>query len=97
MPNFARLPPEERARLGAKGGKAAQAAGRANRFTPETASAAGKAAWAAGTAHRWSSEEAAAAGRKGGTAKARADRPNDDRPLEGDALTAAIALEEGLI
>jgi hypothetical protein len=68
---FAALTPEERRRLGSKGGKHAHERGTANKFTPESASLAGRKPHENGTAHRWSSEEARDAGRKGGTAHRR--------------------------
>lgn len=84
---FARLSPEERRRLGSKGGRTAHARGTANTFTPEAASRAGKVPHQRGTAHHWTSEEARAAGRKGGVAArksrrlsegARSGEPQDD-------------------
>jgi hypothetical protein len=71
---FAALSPEDRRRLGSKGGKHAHERGTANRFTPESASLAGRKPHENGTAHRWSSEEAREAGRKGGSALRRQRR-----------------------
>ena len=68
---FASMTPEQRRALGSRGGKTAHERGTANRFTPETASAAGRVPHENGTAHKWSSEEAREAGRKGGTATRR--------------------------
>jgi general stress protein YciG len=62
------MDPEARRRLGSKGGKTAHERGTANKFTPETASAAGRKPHENGTAHKWTSQEAAEAGRKGGSA-----------------------------
>lgn len=50
--------------LAKRGGKAAQANGKAHRFTSKEASAAARVAHARGTAHSWTQEEAAAAGKK---------------------------------
>ena len=68
---FASMTPEQRRLLGSRGGKTAHERGTANRFTPESASAAGRVPHENGTAHKWSSEEAREAGRKGGTATRR--------------------------
>lgn len=65
---FAALSPEDRRRLGSKGGRLAHERGTANKFTPESASIAGRKPHENGTAHKWSSEEAREAGRKGGSA-----------------------------
>ncbi len=81
---FAALSPDERRRLGSKGGLASQASGTANRFTTETARLAGRTPHANGTAHKWTSEEAREAGRLGGAA-VRKRRPSARR----DASTPA--------
>lgn len=64
---FAAMSLEDRRRLGSKGGKTAHDRGTANKFTPESASAAGRKPHENGTAHKWTSEEAREAGRKGGS------------------------------
>ncbi len=71
---FAALTPEQRRALGSKGGRTAHARGTANKFTPESASAAGRIPHERGTAHKWSAEEAREAGRKGGSAPRRRSR-----------------------
>jgi len=68
---FASMTPEQRRALGSRGGRTAHERGTANRFTPETASAAGRVPHERGTAHKWTSEQAREAGRKGGTAARR--------------------------
>ncbi len=65
---FAAMSPEDRRKLGSKGGKTAHSRGTANKFTPESASVAGRRPHQNGTAHKWTSEEAREAGRKGGSA-----------------------------
>jgi hypothetical protein len=65
---FAAMSPEDRRRLGSKGGKTAHERGTANKFTPESASVAGRKPHENGTAHKWTSEQAREAGRKGGSA-----------------------------
>ncbi len=65
---FAAMSPEDRKRLGSKGGRTAHERGTANKFTPESASVAGRRPHENGTAHKWTSEEAREAGRKGGSA-----------------------------
>ncbi len=71
---FAAMDPEERRRLGSKGGRTAHERGTANKFTPESASLAGRKPHENGTAHQWTSEEAREAGRKGGSALRRRRR-----------------------
>lgn len=68
---FASMTPEKRRAMGSRGGKTAHERGTANRFTPESASAAGRVPHEKGTAHKWTSEQAREAGRKGGTAARR--------------------------
>lgn len=68
---FAAMTPEDRRRMGSKGGRTAHERGTANKFTSETATVAGKIPHERGTAHKWTSEEARDAGRKGGTASRR--------------------------
>lgn len=67
---LARLSPEERKAISAKGGRAAHAKGTAHEFDSSSAARAGakggKEAWKRGKAHKFTSEEAAAAGAKGG-------------------------------
>ena len=83
---FASMTPEQRRALGSRGGKTAHERGTANRFTPETASAAGRVPHEKGTAHKWSSEEAREAGRKGGTATRRRRGASSTPPTEGDKV-----------
>lgn len=64
---FGRLTPEQRRALGSKGGTTAHARGTANKFTPDTASAAGRVPHERGTAHKWTAEQAREAGKKGGS------------------------------
>ena len=80
---FASMTPEQRRALGSRGGKTAHERGTANRFTPESASAAGRVPHEKGTAHKWTSEEAREAGRKGGTATRR--RRGSSGGTESDA------------
>ena len=82
---FAAMDPEKRRAIASRGGKAAQAAGTAHRFTREEAAVAGqkggRAAHAKGTAHEFTSEEAREAGSKGGKA------PKAGRRTKGPANT----------
>lgn len=89
---FAALSPEERARIGSLGGTAAQASGRGNRFTSETARQAGRRAHEVGAAHEFSAEEAAIAGRKGGKAAARSKRVTARDVLELEAALSPRGL-----
>lgn len=97
---FASKTPEERARLGSLGGRAAQAGDRPHRFTPETAKAAGRIPHERGTAHHWTSEEARVAGRKGGQARGRgvvtgqAGHMASDFDVEAAALGSVLEDEQ---
>ena len=82
---FASMTPDQRRALGSRGGRTAHERGTANRFTPETASAAGRVPHERGTAHKWTSEQAREAGRKGGMASRRTRSSQivtDDRRAE---------------
>ena len=75
---FAALTAEQRRALGSKGGRTAHERGTANKFTPESASAAGRVPHERGTAHKWTAEQAREAGRKGGSAPRRGgSRPGE--------------------
>ncbi|GAC1518451.1 MAG: hypothetical protein NVS3B10_20410 [Polyangiales bacterium] len=82
---FAAMTPDQRRALGSKGGQTAHARGTANKFTPETASAAGRKPHENGTAHKWSSEEAREAGRKGGSALRRRRQSETPGPQETES------------
>jgi general stress protein YciG len=72
---FAAMSEERRREIASRGGKAAQASGKAHHFTAEEASAAGRKggviAHERGTAHEFTPEEASAAGKKGGRGRIR--------------------------
>jgi len=86
---FAAMSLVKQRQIAAMGGKAAQAMGKAHRFTSAEASAAGKIGHKNGTAHQFTREEARVAGRKGGFKRAELLARQTSGELGLDELRAA--------